>query len=341
MHAISVQALRKSYPDAQGHDHDHWSQAIWTWARGARKPRKEVLKGVDLTVRAGECFGLLGVNGAGKTTLIKTLCGLIAPDSGQARVWGFDVVREPHRVKAATSVVKGGGWVGLLFYLNVRQNLEYYGALCGLSRARARRRAGEVIDQVGLGLKGDTLPWHLSAGQRQALAVAMCLMVRTPIVFLDEPTVHLDPHSARRLRELARETLNRREGRTVVLSTHYLAEAEALCDRIAILHEGRILTVGMPDELKARSGLVAAYEVHVAAPAPALARLAAQHAALALTPDAPEPGLLCLRWTAGHGPQLGEVLAQLTREAVYPVWAGEIPPKLEDAYLHLIGEASA
>lgn len=207
------------------------------------------MNGVDLDVKRGEFFGLLGPNGAGKTTLIKVLCGIILPDGGEAFVNGYDVVRERDKVKASVSFVAGGRWIGFDYALSMRENLHLFGLLSGLSSTEARARTRESLDLVGLTDKADERIETLSSGMRQRALVARGLVVETPIFFLDEPTVGIDPEGAHEIRRFIKEELNEKKGQTVFLTTHYTDEAEMLCDRIALINKGKIVACGTKEEL--------------------------------------------------------------------------------------------
>lgn len=212
--------------------------------------RRNVLRDLEVSVTPGEFFGLVGANGAGKTTLIKILNAILMPDSGSVTVNGFDLYKERRLVKSSCTLVKSGGWTGLLYNLPVVENLRIYGRLSGLTEASISVRVKRMLEATGLEDKANELPWYLSAGQRQKACLAMMGMVSTPIVFLDEPTTHLDPVAAMEIRHFIKTVLNGERGQTVFMSTHYLDEAEALCDRVAVLHEGSIVACGTLEELR-------------------------------------------------------------------------------------------
>ncbi|MEM1800784.1 MAG: ABC transporter ATP-binding protein [Desulfurococcaceae archaeon] len=212
----------------------------------------EALRGVSFTVRYGEVVGLLGPNGAGKTTTIKILATLLLPDKGEAIVAGYDVVREPGKVRRnigmMLTVEKG-------FYgkLTGRENLEYFAALYGLSRDKARERIDYLIKLLELDkLGGDyKLFEEFSLGMKARLSLARALISDAPVLLLDEPTLGLDPPSARRIRELVRE-LAHRDGKAILYTTHNMFEAEMVCDRIIMINRGQVVVEGSPQELKAR-----------------------------------------------------------------------------------------
>jgi lipooligosaccharide transport system ATP-binding protein len=213
--------------------------------------------GISFDVEPGETYGLLGPNGAGKTSTMRMLAGLSPITGGSLRVAGLDVARDSRAVRAFLGVVTQSD--GLDEDLTVRQNLEVFGYLVGLSRRAARQRAGEVLEFFGLATRGADDVGELSGGMRRRLAIARALVTRPRVVVLDEPSTGLDPESRVRVwEELA--TL-KQAGVTLLMSTHYMDEAETLCDRLAILYAGRILDEGTPPELVARHAGSAALDV--------------------------------------------------------------------------------
>ncbi|MEM0355853.1 MAG: ABC transporter ATP-binding protein [Desulfurococcaceae archaeon] len=210
----------------------------------------EALRGVSFEVNYGEVVGLLGPNGAGKTTTIKIIATLLLPDAGEVYVDGFDAIRQPNEVRKRIglmlTVEKG-------FYTKLTgiENLEYFGILYGLSRREARARALELIKLVELDkLGGDVkLLEEFSLGMKARLSFARALINNAPILLLDEPTLGLDPPSARKIRELVKK-LAREEGKAVLYTTHNMFEAEIVCDRILLINKGVIVAVGSPNELK-------------------------------------------------------------------------------------------
>jgi ABC-2 type transport system ATP-binding protein len=216
------------------------------------KPRPVVaLQGVDLAVEPGEFFGLLGPNGAGKTTLIKILTTLLLPSSGSARIFGFDVERQTKQIRRIMNMVAGGEQSGYGI-LTVREQLWMFSQFYGLPSKDGWRRVDELIEAVGLDEQREQRVSTLSTGQRQKMNFARGLLNDPWIFFLDEPTLGLDVSAARAVRELIVSWKAAVEGRTVLLTTHYMAEADDLCDRIAIVDHGRILALGTPAELKRR-----------------------------------------------------------------------------------------
>jgi daunorubicin resistance ABC transporter ATP-binding subunit len=208
------------------------------------------LDGLDLTVEPGGVYGLLGPNGAGKTTLIRVLTTLLPADAGSARVAGVDVRQHPGQVRARIGLA--GQYAAVDDHLTGRENVEMVGRLYGLPRRQARRRAGEVLERIGLTEAADRQVKTYSGGMRRRLDLAACLVGRPQVLFLDEPTAGLDPASRRDLWALLGDLVD--TGTTVLLTTQYLEEADQLADRIAVIDHGRLVSEGTPDQLKDRVG---------------------------------------------------------------------------------------
>jgi ABC-2 type transport system ATP-binding protein len=219
------------------------------WLRRRATP---ALRGASLTVERGTIFGLLGPNGAGKTTLLSILATLLVPDGGQARVLGLDVMREAgalrHRINMAS------GRPSFLWSLRVEEIVAFYGRLYGLSGAALRRRVDALVEQYELGEHRRAQYNELSTGLKQRVALAKALVNEPELLFLDEPTLGLDPDISVRVRRHIAE-LRRERGMTIVLTTHYMREAEELCDEIGFIKAGRILARGTADGLKRQMGL--------------------------------------------------------------------------------------
>jgi ABC-2 type transport system ATP-binding protein len=212
----------------------------------------KAVENLNLVIHTGEIFGLLGPNGAGKTTTIRILTTLTKPTSGHARVNGFDVMRDPLEVKRAIGVVQQN--ISLDQDLTVRENMEAYARLHHLGSSERKQRIAELLDYVGIENESHRIVSKLSGGMKRRLMIARALICRPRLLFLDEPTVGLDAQTRRRLWELIRRmNLN---GTTVLLTTHYIEEAEALCGRVGIIHQGHLMALGSPLELRQRLGLV-------------------------------------------------------------------------------------
>jgi len=206
--------------------------------------------GLDLSVRRGEIFGLLGPNGAGKTTTAGMLTTMVVPTSGRAYVGGIDVVQRPVAAKQVIGVVPQTNTLDRS--LSVWENLYFHGRFFGMNARTARQEADARLEQFRLADRGKEPVLALSGGMAQRLMVARAIMHRPDTLFLDEPTAGLDPQSRLALWEILGEL--HREGQTVLLTTHYMEEADQLCDRLAIVDHGRLLALGTPSELKASTG---------------------------------------------------------------------------------------
>jgi ABC-2 type transport system ATP-binding protein len=217
--------------------------------RDAPPPTVRALAGVDLTIGRGEIYGLLGPNGAGKTTLLKILTTLLYPSAGEARVAGYDVVRQASEVRKRIALVSGGEYSGYGL-ITVRETLWLFGMFYGVPSKECRRRADRLVEELGLADIADARINRLSTGQRQRLNFARGFLAEPEVLFLDEPTLGLDVQAARELRRYVRAWVGAREGRTVVLTTHYLLEADELCDRLSIIDHGRILATDTPTGLR-------------------------------------------------------------------------------------------
>src|SRR6478752_3262875 len=287
-----------------------------------RRKTVEAVRGVSFEVGEGELFGLLGPNGAGKTTTIKMLMTLLLPTSGNARVLGHDVVAEPREVRRNVGYVFGGDR-GLYDRLNARDNLRYFSELYGVRPDRQRVRIDELLELVGLRGREDERVEGFSRGMRQRLHIARGLLHDPAVLFLDEPTIGIDPVGARELRTLIGDL--KAAGKTVLLTTHYMFEADELCDRIAVIRSGTIVAEGTPAQLKDAVSdghvlEVEAYGVHPDVVA-GVRRLAGVRS-VSIEEDGQAQRLLGLL----DGTTVGRVV---TRQ-----------PSLEDAYVELVGTSA-
>ena len=288
---------------------------------------RTVLDGVDLDVAPGTVLALLGPNGAGKTTMVRILATLLRADGGEARVAGHDVATEPDAVRAAIGVT--GQLSAVDDLLTGRENLVLIADLLHLGRHEGRRRVTELLDRLDLSGAADTRVATWSGGMRRRLDLAMTLVGRPRVVFLDEPTTGLDPRSRRALWAIVRELVA--SGTTILLTTHYLEEADELADRIAVLDAGRIVAQGTAAELKRRvpGG-------HARLRFADADRLAAAVAAL---PGAtPDDETLTLRVPGDTGPgALRTLLDRLDTLAIDVEELSVHTPDLDDVFLALTG----
>ena len=293
------------------------------------------LRELDLEVPAGSVLGLLGHNGAGKTTAVRILATLAAPTTGSARVAGHDVVADPAAVRVSVGLAAQAATVDGL--LTARRNLELVGRLYHLPRAVARRRADELLERLDLADAADRLVKTFSGGMRRRLDLAATLVAAPPVLFLDEPTTGLDPHSRNELWALLRELV--RDGATVLLTTQYLEEADRLADDIVVLDHGRIVAAGSPDELKARIG-GERIDVTVAA----LEDLPAGEAALAPFADgasAIDADALVVTVPVAAGTPLLEVVRALDGAGVAATDVHRREATLDDVFLSLTTKVAA
>lgn len=208
------------------------------------------VNGVHLNVRAGTIYGVLGPNGAGKTTTIRMLATLLRPDAGSARIFGYDVVKEPQIVRQLIGVT--GQYASVDESLSATENLIIFSRLLGLGRAEARRKASELLEEFGLTEAAKRPLKNFSGGMRRRLDLAASLIAQPPLIFLDEPTTGLDPRTRAQMWDTIRRLV--KSGSTVLLTTQYLDEADQLADRIAVIDRGRVVAEGTVDELKASVG---------------------------------------------------------------------------------------
>jgi sodium transport system ATP-binding protein len=203
-----------------------------------------VLRGISLEAASGEIFGLLGPNGAGKTTTLRVICTLLAPDAGTVSVLGFDTRTAPVEVRRRVGVVTAE--IGVYPRLTARENITYFAQLSGAGNLRERVDA--VIDRLGIGAFANQRAESLSSGQKQKVAIARAIVHDPAVLMFDEPTSNLDVLASRDIREFMVESRSR--GKCVIFSTHVLHDAERLCDRIAIMHEGRVVAAGATAEVR-------------------------------------------------------------------------------------------
>jgi daunorubicin resistance ABC transporter ATP-binding subunit len=288
------------------------------------------VQGIDLAVRRGEFFGLLGPNGAGKSTTIGMLTTLVVPTSGSARVCGFDVAKQAVEVKRRIGMVSQNNTLDN--DLTAFENLEFRGRYFGMSARDARRRAGRLLEMFGLTDRRDAGPMELSGGQAKRLMICRALVHHPEVLFLDEPTAGLDPQTRVNLWEVLRELQS--AGQTIVLTTHYMEEAEALCDRVAVIDHGKVLASGTVEELKGSAGADTVITVAYEGAAPEGVRMLNDRA-----------GVTKVEMTGGqvrvfaHEPEglLGELVAIGASAGVGVTDASQLRPSLETVFLTLTG----
>jgi ABC-2 type transport system ATP-binding protein len=319
MAAIEAEGLRRTYKTHTG-----------TLRRQAKEI--EAVRGIDFEVPEGELFGLLGPNGAGKTTTIKMLITLLIPTAGSARVLGLDVVRDAVEVRRRIGYVFGGER-GVYDRLSGYDNLRYFAELYGVPPREQKRRIESLLELVGLKGREHERAEGYSRGMKQRLHVARGLLHDPDVVFLDEPTIGLDPVGARDVRATIASLTE--AGKTVLLTTHYMFEADALCDRIAVISRGEIVAEGTPDELKRRvaAGRVVEVEVYGVAE-DALGRMRDLHGVVAVAVEEREQAQVLVVQTEPDLELTHAILGCLNGADVGRVSHRE--PTLEDAYVALV-----
>ncbi len=235
MHAIEVTELKKRYP-----------QKIPMPLRKIKWI--EAVKGISFNVKRGELFGLLGPNGAGKTTTIKMLTTLLEPSGGTAEILGYDIRRDAREIRKRINLVAEGERT-LYWRLSAYENLKYFARIYYVPKSKEKKRIERLLKLVGLWERRNDLVMNYSRGMKQRLAIAKALINDPEVLFLDEPTLGLDVQSALFVREFIRKLVDKQK-KTVLLTTHYMAEAEELCDRIAIIDHGKIIALDTPEGLK-------------------------------------------------------------------------------------------
>jgi ABC-2 type transport system ATP-binding protein len=295
----------------------------------------EAVRGVSFTIEPGELFGLLGPNGAGKTTTIKMLITLLLPTAGNARVLGHDVVTDAREVRRHIGYVFGGDR-GLYERLSALDNLRYFSELYGVPARESRTRIGELIEMVGLTGREKERVEGYSRGMRQRLHIARGLLHDPSVLFLDEPTIGIDPVGARELR--ATIATLKEQGKTILLTTHYMFEADELCDRIAVIASGRIVAEGSPSVLKQRVSAGHVVEVETFGLHDHVIEVVrgVDGVRSVLVEERGQAQVLLVQVEPGAEVTAG-VLARLNGTSIGRVSSRE--PTLEDAYVELVGGA--
>ena len=287
--------------------------------------------GVDLAVRHGSVCGVLGPNGAGKTTLIRMLATLLRPDAGVARVCGFDVVRDAEEVRGRVSLT--GQFAAVDADLTAYENLILVGRLLGFSRTAAKRRSRELLDAFGLADAADRLLRTYSGGMRRRLDIAASLLAAPDVLFLDEPTTGLDPRSRQDVWDIVRDLAGL--GTTVLLTTQYLAEADRLADRIAVMDHGKVIAEGTSGQLKASVG-AGSLLVRVRDPEqrPAAQRALSHVLEVNVEPDT-DPAALVAR--TGDADRAAAAVAELPRAGIAVSDFALGQPTLDEVFFALTG----
>lgn len=321
--AISVRELRRVFKTTLG---------------VFRRTTKEVIAvdGIDFSVRSGELFGLLGPNGAGKTTTVKMLTTLLLPTSGAVNVLGYDIVKEPDPVRGRIGFIFGGER-GLYWRLSGLDNLRYFASLYHVDPDTSKVRIPYLLELVGLEDRQHEKVEGYSRGMKQRLHIARTLLHEPEVLFLDEPTIGLDPVGARELRQVIRNL--QAEKKTILLTTHYMFEADALCERIAVINHGKIIALDTPVALKRLVSDLSVVEVEVFGISEHLLQeLRSSDYVDMVSVEEREQKQMLLVQTARGSEAVPDLMHILQDVRVGKVIVRE--PTLEDAYVRLVGEHS-
>ena len=309
---------------------------------GKKEEQKELvaLSDVNMEVKRGELFGLLGPNGAGKTTLIKILTTLLAPTSGKAIVAGFDVAAAPEQVRPRINMVSGGESSGYGL-LTVRENLWMFSQFYGIPSRIANQRIKELLEIVGLGDRANTKSSDLSTGLRQKMNIVRGFMTDPDVLFLDEPTLGLDVGASRDVRTFIRSWMDANADRTLLLTTHYMVEADELCDRVAIINGGKVLACDTPSNLKHSLQRDALFRLEVSPLGEnGLATFEAIPGVRKVV-HRPKDDRSILELILQEENVLGAVMACLTENNLRIMNLQKREPTLEDVFVDLVGKSMA
>src|ERR1700690_1765597 len=302
--------------------------------------RKELvaLQDINLQVKQGELFGLLGPNGAGKTTLMKILTTLLAPTSGSACVAGHDVVKEPVVVRRLINMVSGGESSGYGM-LTVRENLWMFSQFYGLPSKQANQRIEALLKIVGLEDRIHTKSSDLSTGLRQKMNIVRGFLTDPQVLFLDEPTLGLDVGASRDARKLIRSWLEEDRTRTLLLTTHYMVEADELCDRVAIINQGRVLACDTPTALKQQLQRDALFEITVGPLNGLTVSKLDDIPGVRKAAHRESEGMNMLSFILDEEGALAGVMNKLTEFGIRIVRLDKHEPTLEDVFVNLVGRS--
>jgi len=296
---------------------------------------KEVMAVEDISfdIKIGELFGLLGPNGAGKTTTVKMLATLLIPTKGSVTIAGYDVVKDAQEVRKRIGFIFGGER-GLYWRLSGTDNLRYFASLYGVEPEVSKKRIPYLLEMVGLKDRGNERVEGYSRGMKQRLHVARTLLHDPEILFLDEPTIGLDPVGAREFRQVIRDLQS--EKKTILLTTHYMFEADSLCQRVAVIDKGKIVAMDSPSELKKHVADLSVIEIETfGVSQEILERLRRLSFVDALSVQDQDQRQMLLIQTARGAEAVSDILASLDSQRIGRVIVRE--PTLEDAYVRLVG----
>ena len=307
---------------------------------GKKEDPKELLalEDVNLEIAPGELFGLLGPNGAGKTTLIKILTTLLAPTTGSASVAGYDVQTQPQEVRPRINMVSGGKSSGYGL-LTVRENLWMFSQFYGIPSKLANTRIKSLLEIVGLGDRINTKSSDLSTGLRQKMNIVRGFMTDPDVLFLDEPTLGLDVGAARDVRKFIRGWLDNHPERTLLLTTHYMVEADELCDRVAIINLGKVLACDSPSNLKHKLQQEALFQIEVTPLNGLEVDIFEATRGVRQVTHHPRDGSSRLEFILEEENVLGDIIHTMSDHDVQIINLQKREPTLEDVFVDLVGRS--
>jgi ABC-2 type transport system ATP-binding protein len=305
---------------------------------GKKKDVVKALDGVSISIREGEIFGLLGPNGAGKTTILKILTTLLLPTSGEAYVGGFSVVKEANKVRNIINLVSGGETPGYGI-LTVSENLWFFSQLYGLPSSVAKEKIKRLTVDLDFRKYATTRMAKLSTGFKQRMSLARGLLNDPKILFLDEPTLGLDVLTAKRLRTYVIDWAKREKKGTVLLTTHYMAEADEMCDRVAIINNGKILACDSPTALKENLKATPIAKIDVSSIQADFSFIQKMRGVVGCSETRSiQTGVTSLKVMAQNEKVFSDIMSKLNEEKLKVLSINETEPTLEDVYIRLVGK---
>lgn len=313
---------------------------VYNMGRGSKAGKTVIaLDGVSLTIERGELFGLLGRNGAGKTTLIKILTTLLAPSSGRAYINGMDVMQHVLPIRRRIAMVSGGEQSGY-GVLTVREQLWMFAQFYDIPSRLAHQRVDELLKAMGLSEQANQKIYALSTGMRQRINLCRALISDPEILFLDEPTVGLDVEAARTVRDYVRAWMKQDARRTVLLTTHYMFEADELCDRVAIINHGQVVAQGTTSDLKHDQQEYTRFQLELAEWRPAFVEHLRSANGVVDVQTELRKGRTELRLALSREEMIVPTMATLSEIGGHVLTLRRIEPTLEEAFVRLVGDAA-